>query len=267
MISCDAGDTISDQLLSAAERGNINEVKSLLEQGANINYQSPNMLSTEETPCAKAAKNGHLEVLDYLISQGADCQKATSGGENPITLAAKENQQAAVLFLIENGSDVNYQEKNFGKTPLLSAVEWGDLKFIKRLISLGASLNTRDKSGNTPLTLAAFRKHPEIVEFLAKSGASMKATGLHGRPPISLALISGSKNRFEIQPEVKATVDVLLKFGADINQQDSNGDTPLIYAASKGNKALMDYLIGKGANPDIANNNGATASEVYRLNR
>ena len=45
----------------------------------------------------------------------------------------------------------------------------------------------------------------------------------------------------------EAMVKYLVERGADINRKDSSGKTPLYFAYSSGNKAVINYLIGHGA--------------------
>ena len=76
-----------------------------------------------------------------IIEKGANFSLGNSGGENPLTYAAKKNQIDIVLFLIEQGEDLNYQENNYGMTPLLHASEYGDVNYIKKLLKKGADFS------------------------------------------------------------------------------------------------------------------------------
>ncbi|HJZ23529.1 MAG TPA: ankyrin repeat domain-containing protein [Candidatus Babeliales bacterium] len=57
-------------------------------------------------------------------------------------------------------------------------------------------------------------------------------------------------------------VEVLLEFGADINEQDNDGYTPLHRATFKGNIDIVDLLLRKGADTDLKNNCGATSLHI-----
>ena len=142
-----------------------------LDQGADINFQNSGIFSSEETACMKAAENGQLEAIKYLVERGADFHLGNSGGEIPLTRAASKDHQEVVLYLISKGEDINYQESNYGMTPLLHAVSYGDVSYIRQLISNGADKDVRDKNGNTPMTLAAFSHQPAAIRYLAGIGS------------------------------------------------------------------------------------------------
>ena len=144
-----------DKMLEAAANGDINTIKSYLDQGVDINYRNSGILNSQETACMKAAEKGQLEALKFLVEQGADFRKANDGGENPISYAGKKGHFEVVKYLINIGEDANYQENNYGMTPLLYATEYGDVEFIKELVNLGADKSIRTKSGHTLLSLAA----------------------------------------------------------------------------------------------------------------
>ncbi len=264
LAGCDGGNTPGDLLLSAADNGDVEAIQEQLAAGADVDYTNPGFLSSEETACMKAAKSGQLQALKYLVeTAGADFRKATSGGENPITLAAKAGQADIVLYLVERGEDINYQEGNYGKTALLHAAEHGDLDFVIKLMAKGASLNVRDKTGNTPLTTAVMYKKPDVVRHFLHLGGNPNERGIYGRPALHLAVTSHKKNMLDLDSGMKDIIDMLLSAGADINAQDSDGNTAMITAGAGGQLAVMNYLKSKGADPSIRNNAGADASGAY----
>ena len=58
----------NDDLVEAAETGDIEKVKKAIKEGANVNVHSQSIWA----PIIHAASNGHLEVVKYLIEHGAD---------------------------------------------------------------------------------------------------------------------------------------------------------------------------------------------------
>lgn len=262
IISSCGGSSPGDKMLDAASKGDIETIKSYLSQGVDINYQNSGFLYSEETACMKAAEKGQIKALEFLIEQGADFKKGNTGGENPISYAAKNGQFEAVMFLISKGEDVNYKEKNYGMTPFLSAAEYGDIKYMKKLISKGANIHEKSKSKQTAITLAAFGKKADAVKFLIKKGLNPNLKGQYGWTALTYAIFTSDYMKYDLPEDIKATVDVLLQGGADINQKDDDGNTVLIHAAQQEALMLIDYLLSKGANPDIKNNAGATYHDV-----
>ncbi|EAY27141.1 ankyrin repeat domain-containing protein [Microscilla marina] len=258
-----SGNTPGDKLLKAAASGDIEAVKKCLDQGADINYQSSGILSLEQTPLMKAAKNGHLDAVKFLIEKGANISKGNSGKENPITLAAKKNHSEIVLYLIEKGEKVNYRETNYGMTALHHAALNGNLELVKKLMAKGADMKIQNKEEETPFAVAVFYKNLGVAKYFLSKGANPNQLGRYKKPVIMHAAATTRRNRHILPPDVEAMVNLLLASGADINQQDMVGNTALIMAATKGRVGVMDFLIKKGADQSITNNQGATARSVF----
>ncbi|KAF2300339.1 hypothetical protein GH714_012156 [Hevea brasiliensis] len=89
-----------------ARKGDLKEVKRLLDEGMDVNAPAWGPKSKGVTPLHLAAEGGHLEVMDELLERGADIDARTWGacGWTPLHSAAKERKKEAVKFLIENGA-------------------------------------------------------------------------------------------------------------------------------------------------------------------
>ncbi|EEF30496.1 phytochrome-interacting ankyrin-repeat protein 2 [Ricinus communis] len=89
-----------------ARKGDLKEVKRLLDRGMDVNVPAWGPKSKGATPLHLAAEGGHLEVMDELLERGADIDARTWGacGWTPLHSAAKGRKKAAVKFLIENGA-------------------------------------------------------------------------------------------------------------------------------------------------------------------
>ncbi|GMY33649.1 Transmembrane protein [Fagus crenata] len=89
-----------------ARKGDLKEVKRLLNDGMDVNVSAWGPKSKGVTPLHLAAEGGHLEVMDELLERGANIDARTKGacGWTPLHSAAKERRKEAVKFLIENGA-------------------------------------------------------------------------------------------------------------------------------------------------------------------
>uniref|UniRef100_A0A803QHU3 Reverse transcriptase domain-containing protein n=2 Tax=Cannabis sativa TaxID=3483 RepID=A0A803QHU3_CANSA len=89
-----------------ARKGDINQVKRLLDNGMDVNVPTWGPKSKGATPLHLAAEGGHLSVMDELLERGANIDARTKGacGWTPLHNAAKERRRAAVKFLVENGA-------------------------------------------------------------------------------------------------------------------------------------------------------------------
>ncbi|MHB9147715.1 MAG: ankyrin repeat domain-containing protein [Candidatus Amoebophilus sp.] len=125
----------------AARSGSLEVVKWLVENGANLEAKSSTYYNTS-TPLSLAIVNGHLEVANFLIKK-----------------RAKITREMKVL--------INIQRKNHIYPTLLHFVaENNDTKLASLLIRNGADRNIKDEYGNTPLDIATKKNHSEIAEIL-----------------------------------------------------------------------------------------------------
>ncbi|KAJ0967976.1 hypothetical protein J5N97_024893 [Dioscorea zingiberensis] len=89
-----------------ARKGDLKEVRRLLDEGMNVNVSALGPKSQGVTPLHLAAEGGHLKVMDELLERGANIDARTKGacGWTPLHSAAKERNKKAVKFLVENGA-------------------------------------------------------------------------------------------------------------------------------------------------------------------
>lgn len=89
-----------------ARKGDLKEVKRLLDEGMDVNVPAWGPKSQGVTPLHLAAQGGHLKVMDELLERGANIDARTKGacGWTPLHAAAKERNREAIKFLIENGA-------------------------------------------------------------------------------------------------------------------------------------------------------------------
>jgi len=85
-------------------------------------------------------------------------------------LAALQGRVDAVQLHIEAGSDLNEIDE-YGSTPLIAAITFGQTEVAKVLIEAGADIRITNNEGSTPLHVAAFFCHTEIVKALLDNGA------------------------------------------------------------------------------------------------
>ncbi|KAG5228591.1 hypothetical protein OIU76_018036 [Salix suchowensis] len=89
-----------------ARKGDLRQVKHLLDEGMDVNVPAWGPKSKGLTALHLAAQGGHLDIMDELLERGANIDARTLGvcGWTPLHRAAKERKKEAVKFLIENGA-------------------------------------------------------------------------------------------------------------------------------------------------------------------
>lgn len=168
------------------------------------------------TPLVMAARNGHLEVVRYLLE---NCH-------------ADIEQVGSVTF---DGETIE------GAPPLWCAAAAGHLHLVKTLICLNASVNSTTKTNSTPLRAACFDGHFEIAKYLIDHGADIEIANRHGHTCLMIACYKG---HYDI-------AKYLLKCGADINRKSVKGNTALHDCAESGSLKILQMLLEHGAKIDV----------------
>ena len=134
---------------------------------------------------------------------------------------------------------------------LIDAAEVGNLAGVNQLLARGAYVDAKNDDGNTPLIIATWRGHTEIVRDLIAGGADVNALEhIYGGPPLIIAAWRGNTG----------IVQALIKAGANVDGRDNMyGLTPLITAAQHGHTDIVQALIKALANVNARDKDGFTA--------
>ena len=232
-------------LINAVKNRNVNAIRKLLNNGANVN-QADN--ENGITPLIKASSNGNLELVKLLLAKGADVNKANKKGETPPYFASKNGHANVVQLLIEKGADVNKATKG-GFTPLMGASQGGYTVTVSLLLAApGIDVNKANKDGTTALYWATYYGRTITVKVLLKAGAKVNKADKDGVAPLSVASYEGHMD----------IVKLLLAKRANINQVDNDGESALYAASDAGNYDIVELLMAKGADVNKADNEGRT---------
>lgn len=128
-----------------------------------------------------------------------------------------------------------------GNTALTKAIEKDNIEMVQVLLDKGAEINPTNR--NVPICSAT---SADMIEFLIKKGASVNAQDSLGN-----SILHGSTS--------SKITKILLEQKADVNQQNKEGETPLMKIAAAGNKDLFTLLLEHGADTEIKDKKGKTA--------
>ena len=254
-------------LMAATLNGSLDQMKLLIDHGANVNYQSVDSITAlwlaipdwDKTKLLLdhgadvnhkiqgygilvklAAMPGTMNLFHLFIESGADLKKMAS--DNYLLYAAASSGDTAIIgFLIRSGFNVN-DSVSFGDYPINNAEAFRSFDALKMLVDNGADVNVRQwippgldaLKGFTPLMFAAISNDKRSILYLLDHGANPNARNKNGYTPLMLFEQSDSDD-----PE---TTLAFIKHGAVVTEEAPDGTDALYYAMKKGNTATVALL-------------------------
>jgi ankyrin repeat protein len=263
----------STPLQWAVYDGDIAEVRRLLEAGADASLGN----RYGATPMSLAAVVADTKILKLLLDAGADVDSPNGDGQTALMTVARTGNVQAAKLLLEHGATIDAREQFGGQTALMWAAARRHPEMIDLLILHGAQIDARstardyqrhvtaegrpkslDSGGFTPLLYAARENCIPCVTVLVANGADINLPDPDGVSPLNLAIMNANWDL------AKQLIDA----GADVDQWDVYGETPLftavgLHAKIDGGHASIDppnltkgidvvrMLLDRGANPNM----------------
>jgi len=269
----------------AAQGGHLACIELLLASGADVRAEDEARMSA----LANAAAGGHVAVAAALIAAGADPNDKghvdDAAHEHNLLWDAIDGGHAALaLALVAKGADAN-AHGDTGAPALLHAARTGLDAVVAALLTAGAAIDARDETGATALFAAAAEGHTATVSILLAAGAAVDARDGDATTPLMAAAVRGHA----------AVTIVLLDVGAAVDARNAEGHTALMFAhnganqvetlrakyvavisggnaaddanlkaienARVGHASVVTALLGRGADAQIADNDGHVAAD------
>ncbi|XP_051999064.1 ankyrin repeat domain-containing protein 50-like isoform X1 [Xyrauchen texanus] len=239
-------------LCLAAARGSVEVVRALLDRGLDENHKD----DLGWTPLHAAACEGHKSVCAILTehSSMARVGELDVEGRSPLILAAQEGHCSTVRLLLDRKSHIDHRAYD-GHSAISAAALLGLREIVELLIRRGANTDVRDAEGRPLLYLLVLEGHLDMAALLIeKGGVPLGSRDVEGRTALHVAAWQGDLEGIEL----------LLKYGADVNAQDLDGRTPLHSVAWRGHAAAGRLLLrSKGLDVNLAcKQQGATALSI-----
>jgi ankyrin repeat protein len=210
---------VSTPLQEATYRGDVAEVKRLLAAGADVRQANDYGVTAMQL----AGETGNAAILQLLLAAGGDVESPNVEGQTVLMSVARTGNVAAARLLIRRGANVNAAEGFGGQTALMWAAARRHPEMVKLLASKGADPNARAIVRN-------FERHITVEQ-------RYKNTHIGGLTPLLYA----------VRENCVACIDVLLQHRVDIALPDPDGMAPLALALMNGNWDIAKRLIEAGA--------------------
>ena len=252
--------TIFSQIVLSGSDDNTNCLKMIDLIGKNCDlFFIDEFHNHNDSPLQLAVKNDMLEITKCLLRNGANVNHG-SKESNPIILATNNDNIEMVQVLLGHGADVNVNPiEDVKYVPLFIAIKNDNIEMVKFLLVHGASIDMEvveeHKLGHCiPLEYAICIEtgsgirpnNLHIINLLLEHTANVNAND-----GCTITHLAASFGRHEL-------LQILLEQGANINQKDWEGSTPLHRAIKEGHVITVKELIRLGANLDLQDDKGNT---------
>jgi ankyrin repeat protein len=280
------GDT---PLMATVEFRHIEAATLLLENGADIDITKP----TGTTALMIAARNGDLMSTEILLRKGADPNIGLGSGDTALSLAAWKNDEDIVRELIEHGAISSRFALGRTRADINTVIRaLLKLNLPVRYLCNEATIPASDTFESNPLVVSIRSNDIASVKSFIDSGENVNTHSqylIRGQywtlTPLVLASLSGNLDIMRLLIEAGANVDqqdgygqtplmatveckhleatnLLIKHGADVNEKNPVKKTALMVAARHGDRESAKFILSKGADPNIGFGSGYTALSV-----
>jgi len=148
-------------LLSAALHGNVQDIKSAINFGANVNLKN----EQGATALSMVYKLSYEFLFPFLIRAGADVNESNHDKISPLHWAVEYDNVSMVKELLKNGANVHAVD-GIHETPLHWAAWTDNIQSAKLLLGYGANPNAKNNTGVTPIDLSIRQEHTSLQTLL-----------------------------------------------------------------------------------------------------
>jgi ankyrin repeat protein len=178
---------------------------------------------------------------------------ASLPGRGQVHVASAAGDLHRLKALVGEGASVNTEDKN-GRTPLMYALRFDELRTAEWLVANGATVDHQTKDRSTALHYACFQGTSETVQFLTKTAnANHRLVDNEGRTPLHWSMHNCSVKIFDA---LVANTDLN---EADLNTRDSSGMTAVMWACCYDATEHLDRLLALGADLHLVDVDGKSA--------
>lgn len=212
-------------------------VQLLIDLGADVDLTS----DRGRTALHMAVWNNQTDVVRMLLSVGCQLNVKDIYGDTPLLLCATKGFPDILSELINCGCELDILN-NEQDNALHCAARYGKLQCLKLLMAAKLDIDKENMWGLTALLYSVQFKNESCAMSLIRNGANVNAqSSCNGKSVLHFAAEGGL---------VKCT-KTLLRYKADVNFQDADGNTPLMCAIFKNHPVIVQVLLQYGCKVDF----------------
>lgn len=234
------------------------------------------------TPLHMACKIGRLDVIQFLLSNGAMVDEAAMAGWTPLLYSTCDEEDdfedfpfppnlytgpsrlEVAKILLEQGANIRAATTD-GQTVLHGAARLGDTELVRYFVEHGANVRAVNAHAKTALHNAARTANVEAVRYLIDQGADVHAVTTEGETILHAACSKGYITKL---PFISSILEIILENRIEVNAKDVTGSTSLhllydrCYRYRSCNTETFNLLLRRGADRLVANNDGENVMEL-----
>ena len=251
-------------LMLASEQGFFECVRNLCEGGADVELAPSgktalSMNLSGQTPLFCAAKEGHVEIVKYLLDRNANPNATNHYGVSVLWIPCQRGLTKIVELLLEKGANPEIapsgpeaEERSIsGWTPLYAAIKSRQYPVVKLLLRNGANPNAVTSLGSTPFLLASEIGDLEVIKCFVENGANLDYSP-SGKEADDLNITGQTALFMATLKEQNDVVQYLIEKGSKVNVKNRYGVSPLLLCAEGGNETLVKLLVSVGADVNMS---------------
>ena len=189
-----------------------------------------------------AAARGDTAEIERLVKAGSAVDARDGNRRTPLHVAIFMHHGNAARALLRHGADPNALDAQRYDIITIAAVA-DDVDMLKLAIAGGGkATNITSPYDGTALIAAAHLGHDEVVRILIAARAPLDHVNNLGWTAVIESIVLGDGGKRHV-----ATLEALVKAGADVNLADRAGATPLALAKTRGYAEMVRILQAAGA--------------------
>lgn len=261
----------SPSLQTLILQGRNEEAKNLFITKINVNETDID----RNTALHQAAAMGSVDMIEYLLAQGADPEMKNKEGNTPIHIAIINRKYDALRVLAENGKNIFLKDKE-GMNALDRIFEI-ESDLLYNSVITPKSVEIKNDDGQTMIHYFVLKKNLIAIQKCVSANVNLSIENSEGLTPLALALKDSSdpdnikiaaelikakcepvRGEYSYFEDTVRTYNVLLR--------DSNNRTPLHSAVSKNHLGIVKFLLDNGASISAQDNSGYTPLHIATIN-